>query len=52
MNVRMMLEGLAPGVKHAEETDLRAEMPGVSRNLQQSGGGGAKQQVVDDFLVV
>jgi hypothetical protein len=29
MNVRMMLEGLAPGVKHAEETDLRAEMPGV-----------------------
>ena len=52
MNVRMMLEGLAPGVKHAEETDLRAEMPGVGRNLQQSGGGGAKQKVVDDFLVV
>jgi hypothetical protein len=28
MNVRMMLEGLAPGVKHAEEADLRTEMPG------------------------
>ena len=52
MNVRMMLEGLAPGVEHAEETDLRAKMPGGGRNLQQSGGGGAKQQIVDDFFVV
>src|ERR1035437_1877888 len=52
MNVRMMQEVLAPGVEHAEETDLRAEMPGVGRNLQQSGGGSAKQQVVDDLLVV
>ena len=52
MNVRMMLEGLAPGVEHAEEADLRAEMPWVGRNLQQSGGGGAKQQIVDDFFVV
>ena len=52
MNVRMMLEGLAPGVKHAEETDLRTEMPGVGRNLQQSCSGGAKQEIVDDFLVV
>jgi hypothetical protein len=52
MNVRMMQEVLAPGVEHAEETDLRAEMLGIGRNLQQSGGGGAKQEIVDDFLVL
>ena len=52
MNVRMMQEVLAPGVKYAEEADLRTEMTGVGRNLQQSCGGGAKQEIVDDFLVV
>ena len=52
MNVRMMLEVLAPGVEHAQEADLRAEMLGVGRNLQQSRGAGAEQEVVDDLLVL
>ena len=50
--MRVLLQVLAPGVKHAEETDLRTEMSRIGRHLQQSGGGGAKQQIVDDFLVL
>ena len=52
MNVRMMLKILAPGVEHTQEADLRTEMLGVAGDLQQSRGAGAKQQVVDDFLVL
>lgn len=33
VNVRVMLELLIPGVQDAEESDLGAEMPGISGNL-------------------
>jgi hypothetical protein len=52
MDMRMMQKILAPGMKHTQEADLGAEMLCVRRDLQQSGGTGAKQEVVDDLLVV
>ncbi len=33
MHVRMADEGLPPGVEDAQDTDLRAEMPRVRRDL-------------------
>jgi hypothetical protein len=52
VDMRMMLKVLAPGVEHAQEADLRAEMLCVSRDREQSGGTGAEQEVVDDLLVL
>jgi len=52
MNVRMVQEVLAPGMEHTQEADLRTEMPRVAGDLQQSRGAGAKQEVVDDGLVL
>ena len=52
MNVRMMLKILSPGVEHAEEADLRAEMLGIGGDLQQGRGAGAEQEIVDDLLVL
>jgi hypothetical protein len=52
MDMRMMLEVLAPTVEHTEETDVRSEMLGVGGNLQQSLGAGAEQEIVDDFLIL
>ena len=46
--MRVLLKVLTPGVEHAEEADLRAEMLGIGGNLQQGRGAGAEQQVVDD----
>src|SRR5271157_1407499 len=52
MDMGMMLEPLIPGVQHAEETDLGAQVPGIARHFEQGCGGGAEQQVVDDLLVL
>ncbi len=52
MYVRMRLEVLAPGVEHAEEADVGAEVFGIGGDLQQGFGAGAEQQVVDNFLVL
>jgi 16S rRNA C1402 (ribose-2'-O) methylase RsmI len=52
MNVRMVQEVLAPGMEHTQEADLGTEMPRVAGDLQQSRGAGAKQEVVDDCLVL
>ena len=52
MNVGMMLEILAPGVEHAQKADLRTEVFGIGRYLQQSRGAGAEQEIVDDLLVL
>ena len=30
MDMRMMLHDLIPGVQHAEEADVRAELPGIA----------------------
>ena len=52
VDMRMMQKILAPGMKHTQEADLGAEMLCVRRDLQQSGGTGAEQEVVDDLLVL
>src|SRR5215813_11710040 len=52
MDVRMMIESLAPGMQYAEKANLGAEMVGISRNLQHGLGAGSKQQGINDFLVV
>ncbi len=43
MNMWVVLKVLAPGVEHTQETDLRAEMFGISSNLQQSRRAGANR---------
>ena len=52
MDMRMDLQILSPGVQDAEEADLRAQMSGIGRDLQQSRGAGTEQKVKDDFLVL
>ena len=48
VNVRMVRQVLAPGVEHGQETDVRAEVPGVGGDLQQSFRYGAEQNAIQD----
>jgi hypothetical protein len=43
----MLGEGVAPGVEHGAHTEVAAEMLGIAAERQQRGGGGLKQQAVD-----
>src|SRR5665213_873892 len=52
VDMGMMLEPLVPGVEHAEESDLRAEVAGIAGDLKQGRGTGLKEQVVDHALVL
>src|SRR5208282_5147651 len=52
VDMRMKLEFLIPGVKHAEEADLGPEMGWIARYLLQGFGAGPEQQTVDDLLVL
>ena len=52
VDMRVKEQVLAPGVKHAEETDLGAEMLRIDRDLQQAGGAGTKQQGIEKLLIV
>src|SRR5271157_89372 len=52
MDMGMKLEPLIPGVQHAEETDLGAQMSGIASNFEQGGGAGVKEQVVDHPFVL
>src|ERR1019366_6747594 len=52
MDMGMMLEPLIPGVQHAEETDLGAQMSGIASNFEQGCGAGVKEQVVDHPFVL
>ena len=52
MHMRVVQQILAPRVEHTQKTDLRSEMFGVGGNLQQRGGAGAEQEIVDDPLVL
>jgi len=52
VNVGMMLQALVPGMEHAEEADLRAQVARIARDLQQRGGTGPEQQAVDQLLVL
>jgi hypothetical protein len=48
----MMLQSLVPGMEHAEEGDLYAEVTRIVSDLEQRCGTGSKEQVVDDALVL
>ncbi len=48
----MKLHFLTPGVQHAEETDLGAETFRIAGDFAQGFGTGAKQQCVNESLVL
>src|SRR5258708_21063527 len=50
MGVR--LQALVPGMEHAEEADLGAEVPGIASELEQGRGAGVEQQVINQPLVL
>jgi hypothetical protein len=52
MDMRVKAELLIPGVQHAEEADLGAQMPGVASDIQKSFRAGTKQKIVDDLPVL
>ena len=52
MHMRVQLEFLIPGVQHAEETDLRAEMFGIASDFKERFRTGSEQEIVDDLFVL
>src|ERR1039457_2827898 len=52
MDMGMRLQPLIPGVQHAEETDLGAQVSGIASNFEQGCGAGVKEQVVDHPFVL
>ncbi len=52
MYMRMNVEFLAPGVQHAEETDLCAKTIRVASHFEKSFCTGAEQEIVEDLLVL
>src|ERR1700731_1301148 len=52
MNVGVKFELLAPGVQHAEEANLCAEMSRIASDFQKGVGTGAEQEIVEDLLVL
>src|SRR5690606_34012210 len=52
MQMRMMVQVLAPGVQHGEEADLGTQMLGICGDGAQGLGGGAEEKTVDERLVL
>jgi hypothetical protein len=52
MQVRMRMQVLSPGVQHGEEADGGAEESVIGGGFEQSGCGGAEQDVIDLFRVL
>src|SRR6266704_6478447 len=52
MDMRVKTKLLIPGMQHAEEADLRAEMFGIASNFEKRFRTGAKQKIVNDLLVL
>src|SRR5260370_9181590 len=52
VDMGMMLQSLVPGMEHAEEADLGAEVPGIACDLEQGRGAGVEQQVINQPLVL
>jgi len=52
MHMRVMFELLIPGVQHAEETDIRAEMLGIASNFEECFRTGSEQQIVHELLIL
>jgi hypothetical protein len=46
VEVRMMVQGLPPGVQNAQDAKLCAEMFGVTCNVQEGLGDGSKQAII------
>ena len=52
VHMRMEQQVLSPGVQDAEETNLRAQMLRVGRNLEERGRAGPEQQVIQHSRIV
>ena len=52
MNMRMNFEFLAPGMQHAEEANLCAEVSRIASHFEKGFGAGAEQEIVEDLLVL
>ena len=52
VDMGMNRESLVPGMQHAEEADLGAEMYGVPRHLQKRFCAGPQQQTIDDLFIL
>ena len=52
MDMRVKFEFLTRAVQHAEEADFRAEMLGIACDFQKGFRTGAKQEIVEDLLVL
>jgi hypothetical protein len=52
MDMGVKLELLVPGVQHAEETDLSAEMSGSASDFEKGFCTGPEQQTIEDLAVV
>jgi hypothetical protein len=52
MDMRVNVEFLTPGVQYAEESDFCTEMLRIARDFEQGFRTGAKQEIVDNLLVL
>ncbi len=52
MDMRVILQVLAPGVQHRDEANLGTEMSRIGRKPAQRLGDGAKQDGIDRLLVL
>ena len=52
MDMGMNFEFLTPRVQYAEEANFRTEVSGITRNFLKCFGTGAKQEIVEDLLVL
>jgi hypothetical protein len=52
MNVRMVLQGLTPGMEYRGDANLRAQMSWIGGNGGERLGGGAEQDPIDGGLVL
>jgi hypothetical protein len=52
MKVGMSEKSLAPSMENGQKADVRAQVFGISSNLEQSFGRGAKQQAINQSLIL
>ncbi len=52
MYMRMKFELLTPAMQNTEEVDFCTEMLGIAGDFEKRFGTGAKQEIVDDLLVL
>ena len=52
MYMRMKFELLTPGMQNTEEADSCTKMLGIASDFEKCFGAGAKQEIVDDLLVL